>query len=54
MTWGEVYDFHLATERLPFPWERELIRELSAAYFQGMEDGKDPLNIEPYLRTTDG
>lgn len=47
---GDVWEYHLCTDRLPLPKERIAVKELSDAYIIGKNEGSDPLNIPPAYR----
>jgi len=50
LDWEDIWNYHLATQRLPDPRERIILKDLSDAYAMGKIEGMDPLNIAPANR----
>lgn len=48
LSWGEINDYHAATEKLPAPWMREMVKWVGEAYLEGKLLGKDPLGRSPF------
>lgn len=47
LEWADIWAFMCATEAISEPWEAQALRNLSNAYLDAKEAGKNPLCIPP-------
>lgn len=48
LTWAEIDAFARQTNAITDPWEARSLREMSAAFIEGLEIGKNPLGRAPW------
>jgi len=48
LSWADINHYHAATEKLPDPWMREMVKWVGEAYLEGKLKGKDPLERSPF------
>jgi hypothetical protein len=46
-SYGNVFDFARATQRIDEPWEIEALVDMSSAYCRGLNRGKNPFAKSP-------
>lgn len=47
LEWVDIYSFSQATRRVSEPWELETLYDMSQAYFEELERGKNPFAKSP-------
>lgn len=50
LTWAEIGAYASATGLISEAWEMRIVREMSEAYLQGLNEGVNPLSIPPTER----